>query len=274
MNYGRHILGSSALSFVHTQVDDVFVGRTLGKTSLGIYTLAYSISNFIGTTISRILGQFLLPVYSSFRDRPLDRQNAFSLSLGVSALVVFPLTGATIFFAEPVILLVYGAKWARMVPAVQILCIFGMIRALAAPVGSLLLSVGRPDLITRTIAVQVAIVLVTLYPLGTSYGIEGVGIAVTVGNILGMGMVLYHASHLANVPWRIWATALWPPLAATFLSVASIHTLRYLLQPVPDFWVPLQACVGAAVYVTLILVIPASSSLSKNMLGKLRSIGQ
>ena len=272
VHFGRHILGASALSFVHTQVDDAFVGRTLGKASLGIYTLAYSISNFIGTTISRILSQFLLPVYATFRDRPEERKEAFGLSLGVSALAVFPLTGATILFAEPAILFVYGAKWARMVPAVQILCIFGMMRALTAPMGSLLLSLGRPDRITRTIGVQVAIVLATLYPLGTRYGIEGVATSVTVANGVGMAMLLWDIGRLTDIPRRIWVNALWPPAVATLLSVASIESSRSLLPTAPVPSIALSAAIGVAVYLTFIFVIPESSARAKNLFGQLKSI--
>ena len=44
-NYGKWIAGSNFLQFVYSQGDDLLVGRMLGTTSLGLYQLAYRISN-------------------------------------------------------------------------------------------------------------------------------------------------------------------------------------------------------------------------------------
>ncbi|MFH1085737.1 MAG: oligosaccharide flippase family protein, partial [Chloroflexota bacterium] len=55
-DYGRHIVGSQVMVFLITNVDDAFVGRFKGDEGLGLYSLAYDLSNLPATHLSRIVG--------------------------------------------------------------------------------------------------------------------------------------------------------------------------------------------------------------------------
>ena len=67
--------------------------------------------------------------------------------------------------------------------AFQILCIYGVLRAVLEPVGNVLMGLGKPQLFLKAIFLVALIELSLLYPAIKLYGIEGVAIAVTLAYI-------------------------------------------------------------------------------------------
>ena len=62
--FGKWVLGSSILGFLIIQGDDIFVGKMLGVTALGLYQMAYLISNLPATEITHVISQVTFPAYS------------------------------------------------------------------------------------------------------------------------------------------------------------------------------------------------------------------
>jgi O-antigen/teichoic acid export membrane protein len=65
--FGKWLLGSGVLVFLVTQGDDLFVGKVLGPAALGLYQMAYLISNLPATEISRTMAQVAFPAYSKLQ---------------------------------------------------------------------------------------------------------------------------------------------------------------------------------------------------------------
>jgi O-antigen/teichoic acid export membrane protein len=64
----------------------------------------------------------------------------------------------------------------------QALCIFGVTRSINATFGSLFTSVGRPEIITKTAAIQLVLMVIIIFPLTTKWGLLGTALAVILPN--------------------------------------------------------------------------------------------
>jgi len=62
--FGRWVMGSSAATFLGSQSDRILVGRFLGVTWLGVYSIALTLSDAAGAVVNRLISGVLYPVLS------------------------------------------------------------------------------------------------------------------------------------------------------------------------------------------------------------------
>jgi len=134
--FGKWIMGSSILIFLIIEGDDIFVGKLLGATALGFYQLAYRISNMPATEITHVISQVTFPTYSKLQDNLPKLREVYLKVLQLIAFLSFPIAGLIFVLAPDFTKIFLGEKWMLMVPAMQILCIFGVTRSINALLGS------------------------------------------------------------------------------------------------------------------------------------------
>ena len=174
-DYGKHIVSSQTLIFLITNIDNALVGRYAGMTALGQYQWAYNLSNRPATTINRTVTQVMFPTFSKLtegnREKMAEVRARYYLTLvRYITWIMAPITIATILFARNFILDIYGPTWAPAIVPLQILAVYGFIRAIAANMGSVYRAMGKPQWLTsialwRLITMAVALYVI-LVPLG------------------------------------------------------------------------------------------------------------
>ena len=173
-------MGSSILIFLITQGDDIFVGKLLGTTALGLYQLAYRISNMPATEITHVISQVTFPAYSKLQDNLPKLREAYLRTLQFTAFLSIPIAGLIFILAPDFTRIFLGEKWMPMVPAMQVLAIFGLMRALSGAGGQIVNAVGKPKFTTYFSAIQLAILASIIYPFTLEYGILGTSVAVII----------------------------------------------------------------------------------------------
>ena len=182
--FGKWILGSSILIFLLTQGDDIFVGKLLGATALGFYQMAYRISNMPATEITHVISQVTFPAYSKLQDNIPKLREAYLKVLQITAFLSFPIAGLIFVLAPDFTKIFLGEKWIPMVPAMQVLCIFGVTRSFGATTGPIFQGVGKPSILTKLAVIQLVMLIAIIYPLTNKFGIFGTAIAVVIPNII------------------------------------------------------------------------------------------
>ena len=192
--FGKWILGSSILVFLLTQGDDIFVGKLLGATALGLYQLAYRISNMPATEITHVISQVTFPAYSKLQDNLPKLREAYLRTLQLTAFLSIPIAGLIFVLAPDFTRIFLGEKWMPMVPAMQVLAIWGLIRSIGATTGPVFQGVGRPEITAKLQLIQLVLMIVLIYPLTIQLGILGTSaaivIAAIIANIVGYYMIL------------------------------------------------------------------------------------
>ena len=176
--FGKWVLGSSALVFLVTQGDDIFVGKMLGVTALGLYQMAYLISNLPATEITHVISQVTFPAYSKLQDDVKRLREAYLDVLKLTAFISIPMTGGIFILAPEFTEIFLGTKWMPMVPAIQVLVFAGMIRSIAATSGTLFVAIGRPRTDTAWQVVRLLVLIIFIYPFTMRWNLSGTSIAV------------------------------------------------------------------------------------------------
>lgn len=189
--FGKHMLGSSIIILLITQGDDAVVGKLLGTTALGFYVMAYKLSNLPATSITHAISQVAFPTYAKLQDDIDKLRSAYLKALKYISFFSVPVCGGLAILAPEIVLVFLGEKWREVIPVMQILCLFGLIRSLGGTTGPLFQGVGRPDITTKLNLAKLLVIAVLIIPMALRYNIVGVAWAVTIPMILDQ-MVSWH----------------------------------------------------------------------------------
>jgi O-antigen/teichoic acid export membrane protein len=226
LGFGKWVLGSSILVFVITQGDDIFVGKLLGVTMLGFYQMAYKISNTPATEITHVISQITFPAYSKLQDNMPILREAFLKVLQLTAFLSFPIAGLIFVLAPDFTKLFLGQKWMPMVPAMQVLVFWGIIRSIGATVGPVFYGMGKPEINTKLQFIQLILLAILIYPLSIRWGILGVSLAVVfaalIANLGSVYMVIKITKCGAHNFYKMIAL----PLISLAIMVLSTSILR------------------------------------------------
>lgn len=248
--FGRWILGSSIINFLNTEGDDAFLGKVLGITSLGLYQMAYRLSNLPATEITHVISQVTFPAYCQLQDRLPRLREAYLRALQVTAGVSFPAAGALFFLASDLTRIFLGDRWMPMVPAMRLLTLWGLTRSLGATTGPLLNALGRPQVVTTLQAARLAQMAVLIYPLTVRWGMMGTSLAVVLSALFTNLFALYVAMRSIRCAlWRV-SKVILVPAGGTVVMLGVLSVTRRLWFAATGLPSLLLLCViGGLVYV-------------------------
>lgn len=181
---GKWVTLTGIFSYFVDQGDDAVVGKILGMNSLGLYQMAYKISNLPFTEITDVFSRVTFPVYSKISKDKERVKKAFRKTLLVTALFVIPGTAIIFFFPETIIKIVLGEKWLGAAQALKILALFGLSRAIGGAVGPILFAFKRQDLAAKISFTKLVFLALLVFPLTFKFGITGTALAVLVSSLL------------------------------------------------------------------------------------------
>lgn len=251
-SFGRWMFASAVLVFLLTQGDDVFVGKLLGAAALGLYQMAYTISNLPSTELTSVLNRVTFPAFSKVQSNPTRLRRLFLRSFSIAAAVAIPIAGEIFVLAEELTWVLLGPQWMPMVPTMQVLAVWGCIRALGGSTSPLLQALGRPHLITLFHLIMVVLLIISIYPLTMQWGILGTGLAVAVGNFI-VHWFRYPiiAREIQSPSWAIYRLVLLP-FIATVAMVGATFVLKSSLGIFvsPSLWgLIVLSGFGIAIYI-------------------------
>jgi O-antigen/teichoic acid export membrane protein len=174
--YGKHIAVSQILIFGITNIDDLFVGRILGQAALGQYGLAYKISNTPATNIARLVTRVTFPAFSILQADRARMRSAFFRQIRFVAALAMPIGVGTVVFAEDFVYAVLNENWAPAIVPMQILAIYGVIRAVASNMGIIFQAGGKPQWLSGLAAWRLITMALLLYPFISRGGLVGVSL--------------------------------------------------------------------------------------------------
>jgi O-antigen/teichoic acid export membrane protein len=260
LDYGKHIVGSSVLVYFITNLDNTFVGRVLGQEQLGYYGTAYTQANLPARQISSVIGQVLFPAYSQIQDDKAFMRRAFFRTLRYVALLVTPLTVGMIVFAGPFINMVYGATWAPTILPLQILAIYGLLRALAVNMGSVFRAAGKPYWLTYVAVWRLAVMGIFLYPATRYYGIVGVSVLSSIVSVADFIISATLTSTVIHGTLADYVRALWLSCVVSLLSAAAALWSYQRMSGTHDFIALVMAgSVMVCIYALIVLVADAEA---------------
>lgn len=257
-NYSKWLLLNNVLIFLNNRGTDFIIGRVSGANALGLYSVAYEVANLPTTELVFPISRAVYPGYAKLSGDVNRLREAFLKVIGLISLLTIP-TGALIGLAsEPLVRVLLGQKWLDAIPLIQILTIFGIVRSIHGPPGSIYLAIGKPRAVAmlQTIQLILALGLMLLLvprlgPVGAAYSIL---VAAAAAMAVNYGMVL---KELAMQFSQVW-TVMWRPIVGTLSMAGATTWVRHSLPIIDSLMqamlnLVILCVVGALTYIAFIL---------------------
>lgn len=176
---GKWITVFGIFNYSFENGDDIVVGKIMNTSSLGIYQVAYKISSLPITEIADVIGKVTFPVFVDISSDIVRLKKAFIKTILFVSTVVTVVGLVLFIFPREVILLVLGDQWLAAVPALRVLSILGVIRAILTVPNAVFLAFKKQEYVSTITFVSLLILAITVVPLVLKYGIVGAAFSAT-----------------------------------------------------------------------------------------------
>lgn len=197
-HHAFNLTGSAVLNFFTRSADVFLIGRFVGSTQLGLYTLAYRLTLYPVQAISQVVHRVLFPVLSQLGGNPAVLRDTYLKSLEGIALLIFPMTVCGVVVAKSFVSLFLGEQWLPIVQLIYIFAPLCIIQSVVATVGTVYTAKGQTGLMLRMGILNSGVIL-TSFLVGIQYGLSGVAIAYVVANLVMLYPNLKTCWHLIGV---------------------------------------------------------------------------
>jgi lipopolysaccharide exporter len=247
--FGRYVTAANVLALIDQNVDTATVGRLLGAADVGFYNLAWRLCNLPATGIGYVLGRVMFPAYATMRGDLEMFRETFVTNLRRVALASLPIGVGILIAAEPIVVGIFGARWKPAVVPLQILAVFGIVRAFAGTTGAVFQAAGRPQIVTWLNVLHLAALAAGLFTLTPRYGLRGVAVAVTAAAVVSL-LVSYRAAlRILDLPLATLTHELARPLSCSLPLAAALLTVLMGTHGLdPGIRLVLLVVVGGCVY--------------------------
>jgi len=171
--FGAKVFGARTMMWANINIDNVLVGRFLGATALGSYSLAYNVMFLPMARISVPLTQVVSPAFARLQEERERLERAWLRSKRLSTALLIPSFLVVMVTAPDLVDVVFGSKWHAAILPLQLLCVAGIATALVALNFSIVQACGEGNALVRLNTI-VSIVTISAFVLGLRYGIVGV----------------------------------------------------------------------------------------------------
>lgn len=176
-SFSKNMIGTMVLSRMSTEGDKIILGGIIGLESLGIYNMAFQLANLYPNNTLTVSNSILSAALPKFADDQEVLKSKYYSFLQVFAFFSVPIQVIMALAAAPLITLLYGSQWGAAALPFQILSIFAILRTLTSSTGSVLNSIGKPNIALKLVLIYAPIHLLFSYT-GSLFGITGLAVFV------------------------------------------------------------------------------------------------
>lgn len=261
--FSKWLFINNLMYFLRFRSPDFIVGKIAGSSGLGLFTISFEISNLPTTELIAPINRALLPGFSKIADDLENSRRAFVKVASVLALISLPAGFGIAAIAELLVPILLGNKWLETIPLIKVLAIFGSVIAVQSPIGTVLLALGKPRLVSTLAAVNAVILVPTTILLTIRSGVNGTAFALLIASAIFLPVYYGVASRHLGLNLRDIGSIFVRPVTGTLLMYFVVSTYFGDISPSVVNML-LAASAGVLVFVLSVTLLWFASSRPAN----------
>lgn len=216
--YAKWVNGQNILDYLIGMIDNLYVGRLLDSSRLGLYTKAKDISFMPVSPLFIIFDKIGFASYAKLQDKFSKIQEGFIKTFDVVTAITLPVFFVLLAEGGLIVQLLMGTKWLGIVMPLKIfaaITIFSSLVAISRPIFD---AVGRPDINFKSNILQLASSVVLIYFGANYYGVNGVAFAMLLSWMIILIFVIFKARPILKLGWDKFRDSVISVLASVFLT--------------------------------------------------------
>ncbi len=263
IGYSGLVFGNDVFGSIAKNLDVIVLGRLVAQSQVGLYSLAFYITDVVRLNLASILNRVMFTHYSKIQNDLVLVRKYVVRSASWNLLAIFPVM-ILLMLAGPILLPYFlGHKWAAMTVPLQLLALSVMLATISGTSSTAFKAIGRPGAelgiaIFTGVVVLVPLLVAGVLVAGTTGAAAAVAIKSAISVFIRQPMLDRLIGHTA---WPVAQAVLGGLLLQTPLTIVWLLTFRFLpLEPVYGAFV--ATVVASVVYVvTLVCARPVQSPL-------------
>jgi PST family polysaccharide transporter len=227
-SFSIYLTSFNVVNYIMRNADYLIIGKFLGAQSLGYYTLGYKLMLLPVQNLSNVIGRVLFPVYSKYKE---DNKKIRELVLTTSSTISFitiPVMFGLMAIAYPLIISIFGNKWAPAIPIIIILAPVGFLQSISVPLNTIFLAKGRTDVMFYWVLFAGSITII-FFIVGLRWGIIGVASGYAISGVLLLYPSLIIRLRLITLSVLKFISVLYKPFLIGIFMAISVAIINYLL---------------------------------------------
>jgi O-antigen/teichoic acid export membrane protein len=160
LRFSWPLMQASVVDFVSITAYVMVVGLRMSAADVGRFRIAQRLVEVLQEIAFAPARKVFLPVFVAVREDPARLFEATVTMLDLLAVIIFFCAAVSGAAARPIVLLMFGDRWAAAVPVFAIMTLMAPVTALYGVINPLLTAAGRTGLVSWFAWANVAIILV------------------------------------------------------------------------------------------------------------------
>lgn len=171
--------GSRIIYVLSSNADFLLVGRLLGSSALGFYSMAWDLLRFVPDRLYRVAGRVTFPAFCLLQEDREALARAYLDFFDYMARVVLPIVVCAAIAAPEILRTIYGPQWIPSALPMRLLATGLALSGLRLGIGSVYYSKNRPALDMYLHGVRLALLVIAVIGLAR-WGLFGVSLGMSV----------------------------------------------------------------------------------------------
>lgn len=181
--FGSKLILTRFIGICFNKVNTFIIGKYIGKTDLGYYSKAESLSSQPDTVISGVITKAVVPILSECQDNKSELLTLFRKYSRVLLLILCYICGVLFLIARPLIVLLWTTKWIDTIILFRILLLASIFSPLSALNLILLQVLNRTGTSLKLEIIKKILYLPVIF-VGALYGLIGLAFSQIIISII------------------------------------------------------------------------------------------
>lgn len=221
LGFTGNLVGFNFINYFSRNADSMIIGRFLGSSALGSYSVAYKLMLFPLQNLTFVLTRAMYPVLCRHQNEPDQMRDLYLRALRALSMVTAPLMAGALVLREPLIRIVFGPQWQQSAEVLAWLAPTGFLQSIISTTGGVLMARGRTDVLFRLGLLSAALQICSFF-IGLPYGVVGVACCYFIANALNAVPALYFTARQIDSPLGSVLAAVAPSAVSASIVAAAI----------------------------------------------------
>ncbi|EMC2742557.1 oligosaccharide flippase family protein [Providencia rettgeri] len=247
-DFGSKLMLSGVIDSIYQNIYQIVIGKKFNVLDVGYFTQANQLVRTPAMTMTSIIQRVTYPMLSSIQNDEQRLNNAYLLTLRLSAAVIFPLLFGFAVVADPLIPELLGHEWQPAALFASILAIGLLLYPIHAINLNYLQVKGRSDLFLK-LEILKKIITTIILVITIPYGIKVICIGIVIQSYLALFINTYYNGKIGKLSGYIQLKALFPIWLIALITCSAALFITKLIAIPPWFSIALIILIACVFYI-------------------------
>ena len=228
-SFSSKLIGANFLGTVFNEIYSVLIGKFLGIADLGIYSKGRSLSTQPDSICNGVVQKVALPLLSKYQNSPDMLKSKYRQLTMLITCIMTLISGILICIARPMILFLWGEKWAETIRVFQLLIITSLVSYVSYLSLLLLQIVNHTEYTLKLEFFKKPVYLVFIFFL-LKYGLYGLLIAQIISSLIATVVNISAPSKYVGYSYKEQFKDVFKYLIAWLLGSLIVYGMFYLIR--------------------------------------------